>query len=88
MEETAQVENVPAVHVEQQKTWLTFQDGARSTAGIKTAVNALFRMKVEEMLMPCFTTLTTLLMSDFGKLTKSIGVHAVEEEPHVTFSPI
>jgi hypothetical protein len=87
VEVTAQVVDVQAAHVVPPKTWLTLLDGVPSIIGIKTVVIVLSHMKVEEMLMLCFTTQIIPSMSDSGKLIKAIGVHAVEEVLHVMFKP-
>ena len=74
-----------AVHVVLPKIWLILVDGVPNTAGTKLVANVSFHTKVEETLTPCFTTLTELSMSDFGKSTNLTGVHAVEDMPHVIF---
>jgi hypothetical protein len=84
-EVTAQVENAEAAHAVPPKTWPISQDGVPSTVGTKLVASASFHTKVEETPMPCFTTPTTLSMSDSGKSTKSTGDNATEEAPHVPF---
>jgi len=81
------VVDAQAAHVVLLKTWLILLDGVLSIIGIKTAVIALSHIKVEEMLMLCFTTPIIPSMSDFGKLIKAIGVNVVEEVLHVMFKP-
>jgi hypothetical protein len=79
------VENAEAAHAVPPKTWPISQDGVPSTIGTKLVASASFHTKVEETPMPCFTTPTTLSMSDSGKSTKSTGDNATEEAPHVPF---
>jgi hypothetical protein len=68
VEETAHQENAPPVSAELVKMFKILPLGVLNIHGIKPAANVLSHMKVEEMLMLSTTTLTDLLMLDFGKL--------------------
>ena len=86
MEVTVQVENAAAVHVEPLELQLILLHGALNTLGIKLVANVLFLTKVEETLTLCFTTPTTLLMSDSGRSINPTGVNAQEDMLHVTLT--
>jgi hypothetical protein len=76
------VEDVQVALVELNLRELISQDGVRNMVGIKIVADVLYHMKVEEMLMLCFSIQTDLMMLDSGKLMISIGVNAMEEIPH------
>ena len=87
MVETARVENAPVVHAEQLKVSKISAHGVQNTIGIKHAANVLFHMKVGETPILWTTTQTEHSTLDFGKLTRSTGLHAVEEALHVELQP-
>lgn len=76
------MEDAQAAHVVLLKKSPTLEAGVPSTAGIKPAANALSHTKVEETVMPCFTTPTVPLTLDSGKSINQTGTPAAEEAPH------
>lgn len=79
MEVTVPVENVQHVSVALTSQCKILHIGVVNIHGIKSAVNALSHIKVEEMLMPSTTIPMDQLMSGCGKLTISTGVNVVME---------
>ena len=82
MEETVPVESVLLVFVAPIRAFRILPTGAVNTHGIKNVVNALYPMKVEEMLMLSTTIQTDQQMSDCGKLITLTGDNAVMGKLH------